>query len=501
MTVEPNDASLKRVIWSSDNTDIVALYNDGLISGVADGTATITATTVDGSFTATCVVTVGSEIDVTGVSIEPSTAVIKKGEGISLTPVITPENATNKEVTWHSQNIYIATVSDNGYVQGVAAGNVNIIATTVDGSFMATCEVTVYEGIYENGFIFDTSTKTITGYLGSETDVVIPSKIGGYDVENIGENAFYNKDITSVSIPNSVLTIGREAFYECQNLTSVTFEENAQISEIGAYAFYNCNNLANLIIPDSVTTIGENAFGRSGLSSIDISANVISIGPGAFANCQQLTDINVDNENGVYCSTEGILYSKDMTTLYQYPIGKSETSFVVPNGILNIGAQAFIGSTYIEVVTLPEGLLNIGNSAFGGVGKMVNITIPASVTSIDFGAFTECSSLSAITVSGDNQIYTDVDGILYSKAITELIAYPFGKTDTAFAVPDSVEVIKNGAFYLHNFIKSVSFSDTSQLTVIERNAFIFCNSIETLVLPNSPITIGDTAFYRCNSLT
>ena len=141
-TVAPEDATNKAVTWSSsDNT--IATVEDGVVTGVAAGNATITVTTVDGGFTATCAVTVSAAtVAVTGVTVSPTSDSIAIGETLTLTATVAPENATNKAVTWSTSEATVATVED-GVVTGVAAGDATITVTTVDGSFTATCDVTV----------------------------------------------------------------------------------------------------------------------------------------------------------------------------------------------------------------------------------------------------------------------------------------------------------------------------------------------------------------------
>lgn len=140
--VAPTDATNKSVTWSSSD-DTIATVEDGVVTGVSAGDATITVTTVDGSFTATCGVTVeAATVAVTGVAVSPTSDSIAVGETLTLTATVAPENATNKAVTWSSSEATVASVED-GVVTGVAAGDATITVTTVDGSFTATCEVTV----------------------------------------------------------------------------------------------------------------------------------------------------------------------------------------------------------------------------------------------------------------------------------------------------------------------------------------------------------------------
>ena len=142
VNVEPTDAINKVVSWSSSNTSVATVSSTGLVTAVAAGNAAITATTQDGSFTATCQITV-SAVSVTGITVSPSSATLEIGETTTLIAAVFPVNATNKVVSWSSSNTSVATVSSTGLVTAVAAGNAAITATTQDGSFTATCQITV----------------------------------------------------------------------------------------------------------------------------------------------------------------------------------------------------------------------------------------------------------------------------------------------------------------------------------------------------------------------
>ena len=146
-TVEPSDASNKTVVWSTSNADVATVEN-GLVTGVADGTATITAKTVSGNKTATCVVTVGdgqgeTSVSVTGVTLDKTAHSLDVGESVQLTASVIPAYATNQNVSWSASNENCTV--ENGLITAVAAGDCTITATTVDGGFTATCVVTVSE--------------------------------------------------------------------------------------------------------------------------------------------------------------------------------------------------------------------------------------------------------------------------------------------------------------------------------------------------------------------
>ena len=142
-SVAPADATNKNVTYSTSDDSIATVTSDGVVSGVGAGTATITVTTEDGGFTATSEVTVSAAtVAVTGVTVSPESDSIQVSETLTLTATVAPADATNKTVTWSSSDESVATVTD-GVVTGVAAGTATITATTQDGGFTDTCEVTV----------------------------------------------------------------------------------------------------------------------------------------------------------------------------------------------------------------------------------------------------------------------------------------------------------------------------------------------------------------------
>ncbi|MBO4797238.1 MAG: Ig-like domain-containing protein, partial [Candidatus Methanomethylophilaceae archaeon] len=142
-TVAPSDATNKNVAWSSSDAK-VAIVVDGKVTAVSAGTATITVTTEDGEFSATCAVTVVSPVKVTGVSLDKTKVTINVGDTVKLTATVTPSDAANKKVSWSTSDSKIVTVSD-GTVKGVSKGTATVTVTTDDGGYTATCTVTVEE--------------------------------------------------------------------------------------------------------------------------------------------------------------------------------------------------------------------------------------------------------------------------------------------------------------------------------------------------------------------
>ena len=220
------------------------------------------------------------------------------------------------------------------------------------------------------GAVFDETTDSMSSFaLKNLISVTIPNS-----VTSIGDRAFAMNQLTSVTIPNSVTSIGEGAFANNQLLTSVTIPDN--VVSIGDGVFSYCTSLTSITIPNSVTSIGKEAFsGCTGLTSVTIPSSVTSIGDSAFWGCISLT-INVDAANATYSSENGIVYNKSKTSLVIFPASKS---------------GAF---------TIPSGIISIGNSAFGGCKNLSRITIPSSITSIGDSAFWGCTGLTSVTFAG-----------------------------------------------------------------------------------------------------
>jgi len=145
--IKPDNATDKSVTWTSSNPAIATVDENGIVTALKAGTTTITATTNDGGFKANCIITVtGEVVNVTGITLSPTTKTMYTGESFILTPTITPDNATNKSVTWTSSDPTIASVDESGIVNAIKKGTATITAKTNDGGFTATCVITVNEG-------------------------------------------------------------------------------------------------------------------------------------------------------------------------------------------------------------------------------------------------------------------------------------------------------------------------------------------------------------------
>jgi hypothetical protein len=298
---------------------------------------------------------------------------------------------------------------------------------------------------------------TITQYNGTETDVVIPSALDGFPVTGIDNSAFSNKEA-----------------------------------------------VAKITIPDGVTRIGEWAFEGTGIASIDLPESLAWIGDMAFFDCKSLQAIAIPETNGAYVSLDGVLYSRDMnmTKLIAYPAGRAADSYQIPSGVKIIAGGAFAHSSLTKII-IPEGVERIGINAFNSCMGLKRLDLPASLKSdgLTLGFYVcigGCEALEGIHVSKDNASYASLDGVLYNKSMTELLAYPLGKANDSFTVPAGVISISLRAFEQNTHIKSVTLPEGME--VIGDDAFSDCHNLKEIVLPDSLTSIGSASFWLCEKL-
>ncbi len=280
------------------------------------------------------------------------------------------------------------------------------------------------EGGQSDGFYFPNG--WFTGHYYNKNGKITASVkkvVIGKGVTAIGNWAFYLFDIEEIVLPDSVTQIGNSTFYGCEKLTKIT-------------------------LPDSLKHIGDYAFYSSGLKSITIGKNVSYIGHGIVesdGSAKPLcTAINVNSKNKSYKSIDGVLFNKAGTTLIAYPKGKTATSYEVPESVTKIECTFY--DTCLKNITIGKDV----TSAFGGN---------------DF--FGEACT--AINVNSENKNYCSVDGVLFNKAGTTLIAYPKGRTTASYEVPEGVTKICEGAFIDYKGLKTITLPST--LKTVEGGAF------------------------------
>lgn len=323
----------------------------------------------------------------------------------------------------------------------------------------ATFTVTVAAAT--NTFDFNLTTGTITKYNGTDTVVVIPSKINGVTVTTIGTDAFLGLNITSVTIPDSVTEIGSNAFAGCTNLTSVNYigdwskltiqsgnpaVEDAVNAQLFDFAFTPDNTAvivtkyngiaADVTIPSRykgkpVTAINNAVFPNSAVTSVTIPDSVTSIPDAAFVNCSELTNISIPNS----VTYIGLSAFSSCTSL---------KSITLPSSLRSISEALFFGCSQLTTIQIPDSVSSIQAYAFYNCGKLETIRIPVSVTSIGDYAFDGCPSSMTVTYSGSKKQWDAItkgsyNGVLENHLVCNTLEATFTADGTTFAPAQTID--------------------------------------------------------------
>ena len=294
-----------------------------------------------------------------------------------------------------------------------------------------------------------------------------------------------------------------EAFYYCSALAEVVIPNS--VTSIGNCAFANCNALSNIAIPDSVTSIGNYAFSSCcSLSDIIIPDSVENVGNGAFQYCSLLECISIPESviclNGnPFCNWNGKLECLSSSFIYEddvlFNMKKSEIisfrkqkieSYIIPDSVTSIGDSAFSGCHSLSNIVIPDSVTSIGNYAFSSCCSLSGVIIPDSVTSIGNYAFKGCSSLSNIVIP---DCVTSIGDWAFSDCYSL----------SNIVIPDSVIRISIGAFAGCTSLSNIVIPDS--VTSIEYFAFSRCYSLSNIVIPDSVTSIGEEAFCDCSNLS
>ena len=383
-TITPSDATDKSITWLSSNT-AVATVNNGVVNAVSAGTTMITVTTSSGK-TATCAVTiVNPTVDGTGITLNKTEATINLGESLNLIATIHPENATDKTVTWRSTNETVAKVV-NGAVSTLGMGTVTITATAANG-MTAQCVITVNGNAviqYERsgGFYI------VTGIEGKTDKLEIPFLYDGLRVRAIEAGAFRgNTDLKEVILPNSLEYIYENAFMNCSNLEKINLPES--LTFIGESAFENCAFLKEITVPGLTETISKKAFYNcTALKAATICAGVKYIGVSTFAKCSALETITVGN---------GLETISD----YAFDSCTSLKRLQMPNTVEYLGDFAFRYAESLKSVTFSTSLTAIGIGCFQSCVSLDNVELHAGIVSFGESCFSWCSGMKTLRILGD----------------------------------------------------------------------------------------------------
>ncbi len=388
---------------------------------------------------------------------------------------------------------------------------------------------TFTDGILTYNIIEDTRFVEITACDASATNVNVMAEMDGYTISSIADGAFagctkmqsitlpQNGDLTTigayafaectalkkVTLPNTlteipvgmfayctsleevtfgdkITAIGDEAFRECTALKEITLPES--VTTMGGYVFRMCSALENVTLSESLTSMGAYSFmGCTSLTSFHIPMALEDAGDAPFLACMNLTDITVDENNPSYTVKDGLLFSKDETVLYFYPPSRPDTSFTVPEGVIDIYDGAFFQCTNLESVTLPSTLLAIGSSAFDYCVSLKSVTIPQSVVHIMNAAFADCYSLESVIFEGaENEdggegedlaieaqafyVCESLSEVVLPKRVSGIGEYAFGVTEITDASGNPVSTAIDG-FALYGYDAAEKYAKSCDLKI------------------------------------
>ena len=350
----------------------------------------------------------------------------------------------------------------DGFTEFTIPDGVTSIGSQVFYSCSSLTSVTIPDSVTSIGSQAFYSCSSLTEFKGKFADG--DGRILVVDGELI---AFARAGITEYTIPDSVTSIGSEAFFDCDSLTSVTIPDS--VTSIGSYAFYNCNSLTSVTIPDSVTSIGYKAFySCDSLTSVTIPDSVTEIGNSAFYNCNSLKK--------VYCYA------------------------TIPP---SLSSDVFYGNASGRRIYVYEECVELYKSSWSGYkdsiytnGKNCPDTTTIEYTTSDGNTITT-SKFPIISNNYENGIGT----LIVVGTITQIPASAFNGCDslTSITMPDSVTLIGSYAFNECDSLTSVTIPDS--VTTIGDRAFTDCYRLTSITIPDSVMSIGVFAFYRCYSLT
>ncbi|MGI6710099.1 MAG: leucine-rich repeat protein [Bacilli bacterium] len=337
----------------------------------------------------------------------------------------------------------------------------------------------------------------ITGYQGIENEVVIPETIEGHPVTTIAFSAFSGKtQLTSITLPTSLLSIGDHAFSGCTQISTISIPSS--VTSIGNYVFHCCSGLTSITLQTGITSIGNDAFSRcTQLTSITLPNSVTSIGTNAFAYCSNLTSITLPT--GITSIGASAFY--DCYCL---------TSIILPTGITNLNDYTFAGCHSLGNVIIPTNITHIGYEAFSGCTNLTSIYIPSSVTSIYFYVFQGCSILTiyAEAESKPEGWFEDEYEKYWNPNNRPVV---WGCVNNG-VTPDGIKYVttcidSNYSVIIIGFEGSLTDVEIPgtiggyTVTTIAAYAFRNCSALTSITVPNSVTSIESHAFSGCSSLT
>ena len=447
-TVKPDNATDKSVIWSSVDSQIATVDQNGKVTAISNGTTKILATAGEKSAQCEVIVTVPVE----SLVIEPDELSIDLGQSGSLSAIIKPDDATDKTIKWESKNSNIATVTNEGLVSGVSLGETTITATC--GNITAECKIKIIDPLEKPIPFVDESLKT--------------RLVAFYDTNHDNELSF--KEASAVKEFTNIPDLFGPDESEKPFTSFNEFKYFTGIESLPYHCFSKWNSLTGISLPTSLNKIVLGAFNGTN------SANLENL---YVESLEQLLSIDYVQPSGFsVAGPAGILLHG-----YLYISGQKINKLVIPSGTKIIKSYTCQGLKISEV-DLPESLISIGDYAFSYCG-FESLVLPQKIESIGSYAFRDFYNLKSVKLSN---------------GIKDLGAYAFYECVSLSEVelPNNLSIIPSGLFHSSG-IKSITIPEGYEK--IESYAFYDCNKLNEIILPKSLNEISYYAFANNNSLT
>lgn len=314
-----------------------------------------------------------------------------------------------------------------------------------------------------------------------------------------------------------IVSVGRS---NVEEIIIPTYIDGLKVSTIGEKMLFMDYNAMNVVIPEGITTIGEDAFADcDGAYRINIPASVTTIVGNPFRD-RWGKNITVSPDNPKFEVVDSVLFDKDEKRMIYRPIIGGELSYAVPEGTLEIGTRAFLGGidNTLKEIILPNSLRKIDDYAFEGCYELERIDIPEGVISIGYCLLPDCFSIETITIpssvsemngnpfvgkkvevvlSPDNPFFEIIDGVLFHKGSHSLVAVLDDARKESYVIPEGTTEICAGAFSGCGF-RQITIPES--VTVIGEDAFQYCTNLEVIVIPEGVTEIGKGAFSQCENL-
>ena len=429
LTVQGVNDKKATYAWSSSDKKVATVSKKGVVTGVAEGSATIQCkiTLSDKSTkTLSCKVTVKEQIAAKSVKIsnakldENKVHTMVEGESYDFNRKLSPSKSNDKTY-WYIQDEEYAKVDSGGVVTAKKAGTTLLIAKVgidrvsaeeATNKVVASIRLNIVEPEATSADKFEYTIKEdgtvcITDYDESVTQVIVPRRIEGKLVTEIGESAFgFRRSLKSIKLPDSVTSIGEYAFAYCSNLRSVDMADS--VTSIAKNAFNNCISLTSIKLSKGLTSIRFDDC--ISLTSIHLPEGLTSID---FINCVSLKSIDLPNSvKNVYVSNSPSLTSIDLpkgVTDIGFADCRNLTSIKIPEGVTDIG---FAGCKKLTSINLPDSITSIGDNAFLGCSSLTSIDLPKNLTYMGENVFDGCSSLTSIEIPKSVKSMGYVDSIM-----------------------------------------------------------------------------------------